>query len=227
MAAWPAAPPAESASGVSRSTTSVTSRRHARPRAGAGIDVAERAATRYSASVDMPASPQHTARIRVNVRRAAAGVLSSVCPWLRQVGLAVVLLAVPTSALAQASGGQADDEGSPPPTYTPDARTLARIQSVLDAESPVRVRVDGLTFFLSVSETRPTFTDYLRGTGRWFEISPIEPPSGNRYDSRLPAGSGVDLLSIFRSMNRALEERKARQIRQQIDRELDAIDRGR
>lgn len=139
----------------------------------------------------------------------------------------MLTLAASGAVLAQDTAPQADDEGSLPPIYTPDTRTLARIQSVLDAESPTRVRVDGLTFFLSVSETRPTFTDYLRGTGKWFEISPIEASSGNRYGTRLPAGTGIDLLSVFRNMNRALEERKARQIRQQIDRQLEAIDRGR
>lgn len=142
---------------------------------------------------------------------------------LRRLCLVAGLTVVPCVALAQEPG----EEPDVPPTYVPDARTLTRIQSILDADSPVRVRLDGLTFYLSITETRPTFADYLRGTGKWFEISPIEAPSNNRYGSRLPAGAGIDLLSIFRSMNRALDERKARQIRQQIDRELEAIDGAR
>ncbi len=141
--------------------------------------------------------------------------------------VAGLILATPWALLAQDTSEETQDaseETPAPPTYVPDARTLTRIQSVLDADSPAQLRIDGLTFYLSVTETRPTFADYLRGTGKWFEISPIEPPSNARYRSGLPAGAGIDLLSIFRSMNRALDERKARQIRRQIDRELDAID---
>lgn len=137
--------------------------------------------------------------------------------------VAGLTLATPCVSLAQGAVQEASEETPAPPTYVPDTRTLTRIQSVLDADSPTGLRIDGLTFYLSITETRPTFADYLRGTGKWFEISPIEAPSNNRYGSRLPAGAGIDLLSVFRSMNRALDERKARQIRQQIDRELNAI----
>ena len=107
--------------------------------------------------------------------------------------------------------------------YRDPERVKRALEAKVEADTPVTLDTDRLTFYLSVTESRPTFADYLRGTGKWFEISPIEPPSGALSSRGLAGGAGIDLLSIFRSMNRALEERKARQIRRQIDSELDAI----
>ena len=170
--------------------------------------------------MDIPVTPAPIASPRLPVRDSRRGVLSTVRALLAGLCLvAIGLIGVPATVLAQ----QSDDPQAAPPVYTPDARTLDRVQSGVEADTPVTLDTDRLTFYLSVTESRPTFADYLRGTGKWFEISPIEPPSGALSSRGLAGGAGIDLLSIFRSMNRALEERKARQIRRQIDSELDAI----
>lgn len=115
---------------------------------------------------------------------------------------------------------------APAPAFKPDPATLERIRKGLTSESILGINKDPLRFYLQVTATKPTFADYLKGSGRWFEISATAPPSSNGQGSRLPAGTGIDLGALFGRLERSLTARTIRNIREQIDRELEAIERA-
>jgi hypothetical protein len=110
------------------------------------------------------------------------------------------------------------------PAFKADPATLERIRAALEDDPVLTITDDALRFYLQVTATKPTFADYLKGSGRWFEITTTGPPSSNRNGSRLPAGGGIDLGALFGRWERALNARTLRSIRQQIDRELDALE---
>lgn len=101
---------------------------------------------------------------------------------------------------------------------------LERIRDALADDPALTITDDTLRFYLQVTAPRPTFADYLKGSGRWFDITTTGPPSNNRNGSRLPAGGGLDLGALFGRWERALNARTLRRIREQIDRELDALE---
>jgi hypothetical protein len=124
-------------------------------------------------------------------------------------------------------GASAQEAPPGPPTATPpivsDA-TLARIKAALASEPAVTLDEDALRFYVQITATPLTFADYLKGSGAWFDITPTAAPTHLPGGARVPPAGGIDLLSLLRRANRAAQERRARQIREQIDRELDALE---
>lgn len=108
-------------------------------------------------------------------------------------------------------------------TIQVDSASLKRIRTALDTPPVLALPTDPLRFYQQITATRPTWADYMRGSGRWFEITAISAPSRNGLSRGIPAGSGIDLSALFRRVEKALNERTVRQIRQQIDRELEVI----
>lgn len=133
------------------------------------------------------------------------------------VGLALVLPCVAATASAQSP-----EDGSPAPRVVSDA-TLARIRQALDSEPGLTIDQDALRFYMQISAKPPTFADYLKASGAWFEISQTSAPTRLGGGARAPAVGGIDLLSLFGRAGKAIQDRKARQIREQIDRELRAL----
>jgi hypothetical protein len=111
---------------------------------------------------------------------------------------------------------------APAPVFKPDPRTLDRIRTALDREPALDLPAEGLRFYLETSSVRRTWQNYMASARDAFAITPITPP-GERPGG-LPGGAGIDLLSIFGRVNQARRDREARQIRERIDRELQAIE---
>jgi hypothetical protein len=128
--------------------------------------------------------------------------------------------------LAGGSVAAQDTPGAPEESATiqVDAASLNRIRTALDTPPVLALPTDPLRFYQQITATRPTWADYMRGSGRWFEITPISAPSRTGLSRGIPAGSGIDLSGLFRRVEKALNERTVRQIRQQIDRELEMIE---
>ena len=121
----------------------------------------------------------------------------------------------------------AQETPATPPTGAPPVvsdATLARIRAALASEPAVTLDEDALRFYVQITAKPPTFADYLKGSDGWFDITPTAAQTRLPGGARLPPAGGVDLLSLFRRVNRAAQDRKVRQIREQIDQELEALD---
>ncbi|MCC7044650.1 MAG: hypothetical protein IT183_12365 [Acidobacteria bacterium] len=121
----------------------------------------------------------------------------------------------------------AQETPASPPTAAPPVvseATLARIRAALASEPAVTLDEDALRFYVQITAKPLTFADYLKGSGGWFEVTPTAVPTRLPGGARLPPAGGIDLLSLFRRANRAVQDRKVRQIRERIDQELEALD---
>jgi hypothetical protein len=138
----------------------------------------------------------------------------------RVLTLVLALLGMTQTALAQ------DTAAAAPPAAPSvvSASTLARIKAAVASEPAVTLDDDALRFYVQITATPMTFADYLRGSGAWFEVAPTSAPARLPGGARAPPAGGLDLLSLFRRANKAVQDRKARQIRAQIDRELEALE---
>ena len=149
----------------------------------------------------------------------AAVSSTSAYGWLAAgLWLGLVCVGVPAAAQDPAS------DPSAPPVVTVDPTSLSRIREALQTESKLAPSADFLRFYDEVTVTKPTFADYLQGSGPWFAITTTGPPSSNRSGSRPLPGGGIDLGALFGRWEKALDARKVRQIQEQIDRELESIE---
>jgi hypothetical protein len=137
-----------------------------------------------------------------------------------------MVLVLPCAAAAVSAQSPQDGVETPARPIVSDA-TLARIRKALESEPVLTVDQDALRFYVQISATRMTFADYLKGAGAWFEITGVSAPTRITGGARVPPAGGIDLGALFGRANRAVQDRKARQIRERIEQELRALEAAR
>jgi hypothetical protein len=103
---------------------------------------------------------------------------------------------------------------------TVDESSLERIRAALARSSPFRTAAVP-RFYAQVTVRPPHFSEFM--TNWDVSLTSIDPPS---VTGGVPAMGGVDLLSLLGRLVQAHRNRELRQLRERIDRELEALKAG-